>query len=135
RGGQPLRLGEVARVVTDNQALAGDAVINDGAGLRLSVEKLPWANTLDVTRGVEQALKELQPGLQGIDVDPTIFRPASFIQTALHNLTHALLLSCLFVILVLGAFLFEWRGALITLVAIPLSLVAAGLVLFVRGAT
>jgi CzcA family heavy metal efflux pump len=133
--GRPLRLGDVARVVEDHQALAGDAVINDGPGLMLIVEKLPWANTLDVTRGVERALRELQPGLSGIDVDPTIFRPASFIESALHNLTNALLLGCLFVILVLGLFLFEWRSALISLVAIPLSLVAAGFVLYVRGTT
>jgi CzcA family heavy metal efflux pump len=134
-GGKPLRLGDVARVVEGHQPLAGDAVINGGPGLMLIVEKLPWANTLDVTRGVEQALNELRPGLSGIDVDPTIFRPASFIETALHNLTNALLLGCLFVILVLGAFLFEWRSALISLVAIPLSLAAAGFVLLVRGAT
>src|SRR6266536_412174 len=89
QNGKPLRLGDVARVVEDHQALAGDAVINDGPGLMLIVEKLPWANTLDVTRGVEQALRELQPGLSGIDVDPTIFRPASFIEAALHNLTNA----------------------------------------------
>jgi CzcA family heavy metal efflux pump len=135
RNGKPLRLNEVAQVVEGNQPLAGDAVINDGPGLMLIVEKLPWANTLDVTRGVEQALAELRPGLTGIDMDPTIFRPASFIETALHNLTNALLLGCLFVILVLAAFLFEWRSALISLVAIPLSLVAAGFVLFLRGAT
>jgi Cu/Ag efflux pump CusA len=133
--GKPLRLKDVAKVVEDHQPLAGDAVINGGPGLMLIVEKLPWANTLDVTRGVEQALDELRPGLAGIDIDPTIFRPASFIETALHNLTVALLLGCLFVILVLGAFLFEWRSALISLVAIPLSLVAAGVVLYVRGAT
>src|SRR6266542_2653373 len=135
RKGKPLRLGDVARVVEDHQPLVGDAVINGGPGLMLIVERLPWANTLDVTRGVEQALKELQPGLTGIDVDPTIFRPASFIETALHNLTNALLLGCLFVILVLALFLFEWRSALISLVAIPLSLVAAGWVLYLRGAT
>jgi CzcA family heavy metal efflux pump len=135
RNGKPLRLGDVAQVVEDHQPLAGDAVINDGPGLMLIVEKLPWANTLDVTRGVDQALEELKPGLTGIDIDATIFRPASFIETALHNLTVALLLGCLFVILVLGAFLFEWRSALISLVAIPLSLVAAGFVLYVRGAT
>ncbi|HEX8860149.1 MAG TPA: efflux RND transporter permease subunit [Actinomycetes bacterium] len=135
QGGKPLRLGQVARVVEDHQPLAGDAVINNGPGLMLIVEKLPWANTLDVTRGVEQALNELRPGLAGIDVDPTIFRPASFIETALHNLTNALLLGCLFVVLVLAFFLFEWRSALISLVSIPLSLVAAGFVLFVRGAT
>jgi CzcA family heavy metal efflux pump len=132
---RPLRLGDVARVVEDHQALAGDAVINDGPGLMLIVEKLPWANTLEVTRGVEAALRELQPGLTGIDVDPTIFRPASFIESAIHNLTVALLLGCLFVILVLGAFLFEWRSALISLAAIPLSLVAAGFVLYLRGTT
>ncbi len=135
QGGKPLRLGQVARVVEDHQPLAGDAVINNGPGLMLIVEKLPWANTLDVTRGVEQALNELRPGLAGIDIDPTIFRPASFIETALHNLTNALLLGCLFVVLVLAFFLFEWRSALISLVSIPLSLVAAGFVLFVRGAT
>jgi CzcA family heavy metal efflux pump len=135
RNGKLLRLGDVAQVVEDHQPLAGDAVINDGPGLMLIVEKLPWANTLDVTRGVEQALRELQPGLAGIDVDPTIFRPASFIETALRNLTDALLLGCLFVLLVLAFFLFEWRSALISLVAIPLSLVSAGFVLFVRGAT
>jgi CzcA family heavy metal efflux pump len=135
QNGKTLRLGDVARVVEDHQPLAGDAVINDGPGLMLIVEKLPWANTLDVTRGVEQALRELQPGLSGIQIDSTIFRPASFIETALHNLTNALLLGCLFVILVLAFFLFEWRSALISLIAIPLSLVAAGFVLFVRGAT
>jgi CzcA family heavy metal efflux pump len=135
RSGTPLRLGDVARVVTDHQPLAGDAVINDGPGLMLIVEKLPWANTLDVTRGVDAALASLRPGLAGIDVDPTIFRPASFIESSIHNLTNALLLGCLFVVLVLAFFLFEWRSALISLVSIPLSLVAAGFVLFVRGAT
>jgi CzcA family heavy metal efflux pump len=134
-GGKVVRLGDVARVVEDHQPLAGDAVINDGPGLMLIVEKLPWANTLDVTRAVEQALKELQPGLSGINVDPDIFRPASFIETAIHNLADALLLGCLFVILVLAFFLFEWRSALISLVAIPLSLMAAFFVLFVRGTT
>ena len=91
----------------------------------LVVEKFPWANTLDVTNGVEEALVQLRPGLGGIEVDSTIFRPASFIEAALHNLSLALLLGCLLVVLILGAFLFEWRSALISLVAIPLSLMAA----------
>ncbi len=133
--GKALRLRDVARVVEDHQPLIGDAVINDGPGLMLVVEKLPWANTLDVTRGVDAALASLRPGLSGIDVDPTIFRPASFIESSIHNLTTALLLGCLFVVLVLGLFLFEWRSALISLVSIPLSLMAAGLALYARGAT
>src|SRR6266540_6372722 len=125
--GKALRLRDVARVVEGHQPLIGDAVINDGPGLMLVVEKLPRANTLDVTRGVDAALASLRPGLSGIDVDPNIFRPASFIESSIHNLTAALLLGCLFVVLVLGLFLFEWRSALISLVSIPLSLMAAGL--------
>ena len=60
----------------DHQPLIGDAVINDGPGLLMLVEKFPWANTLDVTRGVEAALDEMRPGLPGIEIDTTIFRPA-----------------------------------------------------------
>jgi CzcA family heavy metal efflux pump len=133
--GTRLSLADVSTLVIDHQPLAGDAVINDGPGLMLIVEKLPWANTLDVTRGVEQAMDELQPGLPGIEVDTTIFRPASFIELSLHNLVKALLIGALLVVLVLGAFLFEWRTALISVISIPLSLVAAGLVLYLRDET
>ncbi len=133
--GTPLRLGDVADVVEDTWPLIGDAVINDGPGLMLVVEKFPWANTLDVTRGVENALDELRPGLPGIEMDSTIFRPADFIQVAVDNLMEALIIGCILVMLVLGAFLFEWRTALISLLAIPLSLVAGAAVLYARGAT
>jgi CzcA family heavy metal efflux pump len=128
-------LGDVAKIVPGYQPLFGDAVIDDGPGLLLVVEKFPWANTLDVTRGVEEALKELQPGLPGITFDTTIFRPADFIELALANLTNALLLGSLLVAVVLVLFLFDWRTALISLVAIPLSLTAAALVLAWQGIT
>ncbi len=133
--GTPLRLADVANVVESTWPLFGDAVINDGPGLMLVVEKFPWANTLDVTKGVEAALDELRPGLTGIQMDSTIFRPADFIQVALDNLTRALLLGCLLVMLVIAAFLFEWRTAMISLVAIPLSLMAGALVLYLVGGT
>jgi CzcA family heavy metal efflux pump len=135
QNGRQLLLSDVATLVEDHQPLAGDAVINDGPGLMLIVEKLPWANTLEVTRGVEQALEELQPGLPGMEIDPTIFRPASFIEVSIDNLTQALLLGALLVVIVLALFLFEWRAALISVIAIPLSLIAAGLVLYLRGDT
>jgi CzcA family heavy metal efflux pump len=133
--GETLLLSDVADLVVDHQPLLGDAVINDGDGLMLIVEKLPWANTLDVTRGVEEAIETMRPGLQGIEIDTTIFRPATFIETSIDNLTRALLIGALLVILVIGAFLFEWRAALISVVSIPISLVAAGLVLYLRGDT
>ncbi|HSB00177.1 MAG TPA: efflux RND transporter permease subunit, partial [Anaerolineales bacterium] len=133
--GTPLRLGDVANVVEDTWPLFGDAVVNSGPGLMLVVEKFPWANTLDVTKGVESALDELRPGLPGIEMDSTIFRPADFIQVALDNLSRALLIGCILVMIVLAAFLFEWRTAIISLVAIPLSLMAGALVLYLRGGT
>ncbi len=101
----------------------------------LVVQKFRGANTMEVTRGVEQAMDELQPGLPGITIDTTIFRPATFIEQSIDNLTRALLLGILLVMLIIIAFLFEWRTTFISLIAIPLSLVTALLVLDLRGVT
>ncbi len=135
RNGKPLLLSDVAKVVVDHQPMVGDAIINDGPGLLLIVEKFPWANTLDVTRGVEAALDALRPGLPDVDIDHEIFRPATFIEMSIDNLTTALFIAAVLVVLVLFAFLYEWRVTLISCAAIPLSLVAAGLVLYLRGTT
>ncbi|HPW17517.1 MAG TPA: efflux RND transporter permease subunit [Candidatus Aminicenantes bacterium] len=129
RNGAAVRLGDVARLVEGFPAPIGDAVINDGPGLLLIVEKQPWGNTLAVTRQVESALEELRPGLAGLEIDPTIFRPATFIEMAIANLQRALLIGCVLVILVLAFFLYDWRTALISVLAIPASLIAAALIL------
>ncbi len=131
--GSPLVLDDVGDVVWGTWPLFGDAVINGGPGLMLIVEKLPWANTLDVTRGVEAAFEEMAPGLKGINVDTTIFRPATFIENSIDNLTESLLIGGLLVVIVLLFFLYEWRVALISATIIPLSLMAAMLVLNWRG--
>jgi CzcA family heavy metal efflux pump len=133
--GKELRLADVADLVEDHQPLIGDSIINDGPGLMLVVEKFPWGNTPQVTRGVEDVLRQMRPGLPGIDMDTTIFRPASFIDTAIHDLTSSLLIGSLLVVLILVLFLFEWRSALVSLVTIPLSLTAAILVLAARHTT
>ena len=133
--GSVLALKDVADVKIDHQPLIGDAVINGGEGLMLIVEKLPWANTLDVTEGVEEAMAEMQPGLRPIEVDTTIFRPATFVRISIDNLSEALLLGALLVVVVLALFLFSWRSALISLITIPLSLTASALVLYWRGTT
>ena len=135
RNGAALRIGDVATVVEGSPAPIGDAVINSGPGLMLIVEKQLGANTLTVTRGVEDALRDMAPALEGIAVDPTIFRPATFIEMSLQNLSRALLVGCILVVLVLMVFLADWRTALISSIAIPLSLLAAGLLLHYRGGT
>ena len=130
-----LRLGDVANVVEDHQPLIGDALTNAGPGLLLVIEKFPGANALEVTRGVEEALAELGPGLPGLDVDTNIFRPADFIEEAMHNIGVALIAGLGLVLLALAVFYGDWRRTLISLVVVPLSLVGAGLVLDFTGAT
>ena len=133
--GKKMSLGDVAEVSFGHPPLIGDAFVNDGNGLMLVVEKFPSANTLEVTRGVEQALKELRRGLPGVKIDASVFRLASYIEDSIFNLTQALIIGAILVVFVIGAFLFNWRTALVSLVSIPLSLLAAVLVLDLTGAT
>lgn len=135
RNGSPIRLGDVAEVTEGNPQPIGDAVINDRDGILLIIEKQPWGNTLDVTEGVEKVLEEMRPALPGVRIDSTIFRPASFIEQSLDHLTEALWLGCLLVVLVLALLLGDWRTTVISVVAIPLSLAAALLLLRWRGET
>ncbi len=133
--GKTMSLGEVAEVAYAHPPLIGDAFVNNGNGLLLVVEKFPSANTLEVTRGVEQALAELRRGLPGVEIDATVFRLASYIEDSISNLTQAIIIGACLVILVIGAFLFDWRTALISVVSIPLSLLAAVIALQLTGAT
>ena len=135
RNGAPLELGKVADVVEGFPTPIGDAVINDGPGILLIVEKQPTGNTLDVTYDVEQALEALRHALADVDVDSTIFRPATFIEMSIDNLQQALFFGCLLVAAVLAVFLLEWRTALISLTAIPLSLISAAVVVHLWGET
>ena len=131
----PLRLGDVATVVEGHQPLIGDSVVGDSGGLLLVIEKFPDVNTLEVTRGVDEALGAMLPGLSGIEVDTTVFRPATFIEASIANVALALLIGFLMIMLVLGAILFDWRAALVSLVTIPLSLAIGVIVLHFAGAS
>jgi CzcA family heavy metal efflux pump len=133
--GKLITIGQVATVTWGYPVPTGDAVVNGGHGLMMVVEKFPGANTLQVTRGVEAALAALAPGLRGVHVDSGIFRQAAFIQTAIHNLSLSVILGCILVVFVLLAFLFQWRAALVSLLAIPLSLATAAIVLDLAGST
>src|SRR5215204_1723535 len=135
QSGTALRLGDVATVVEDHQPLIGDAVDPEEQGLLLVIEKFPEANTVEVTRGVEDALATLGPGLAGIEFNTTVFRPATLIETETNNLGMALLLGLTFIVLLIAGFFFDWRTALISAAAIPLSLIVAVLVLHLRGET
>lgn len=130
-----LTLEDMTRIVEDHQPLIGDAIKNDTPNLLLVIEKLPETNTLDVTRGVEDAIAALRPGFSSIDFDTTLYRPATFIETAIANLTQTLIIAAMLVALVLALLFYGWRTTLISLVTIPVSLITALYVLHLRGAT
>lgn len=134
-GTEGVILKDVAEVVEDHQVLIGDAVINDNSSLLLVIEKLPGVNTLEVTHDVDVALAALQPGLPGVQFDTSIFRPATFLEMAISNISQALVASAILIVLVLGFLLYGWRTALISLLVILTSLAAALTVLHLRGAT
>ncbi|WP_427134673.1 efflux RND transporter permease subunit [Pseudarthrobacter sp. S9] len=128
-----LLLGDVAKVQTDHQPLIGDALLSKEAELLLVIEKFPDTNTIDVTRGVDEALRALQPGLPGVTIDTSVYRQASFIQEEVGTLGIALLITLLLIVAMFGLVFRSWRTALISLITIPVSLTAAALVLYLRG--
>jgi Cu/Ag efflux pump CusA len=130
-----LSLGDVATISEDHQPLIGDAVVAGGDGLMLVIEKLPGANTLAVTRAVEEALDELRPGLDGMKTDTNVFRPASVVEDAIGNLTLAIIIAAALFAFALAAFLMRWRTVLTSFVAVSLSLVTGALVIELLGAT
>lgn len=133
--GRPLTLGEVTQIVTDHQPLIGDAQCKAGPCVLLVIEKFPGANTPRVTSNIDAALRALQPGLTGIEIDSSIYRPAAFISTSFGNLGRTLVFSGILLLLVIAAFLYDWRALLVSVVTIATSLVGAGLVLSFAGVT
>jgi CzcA family heavy metal efflux pump len=133
--GKLMSLGDVTEQTFAHPPLIGDAVVKNGNGLMLVIEKFPSANTLEVTRAVDQALAELGRGLPGVQIDANVFRLATYVEDSISNLTLAIIIGALLVILVIGAFLFDWRSALVSVVSIPLSLVTAVIALELTGAT
>jgi CzcA family heavy metal efflux pump len=126
-----VRLGDVARVVEGVEPKYGDCLIQGRWGVLLTMSSQYGANTLEVTRSLEAALDELKPLFekQGIQVYRRLHRPATFIETALANMQHSLVLGGVLVAAVLFLLLGSVRTACISLIAIPLSLLTAVVVL------
>jgi CzcA family heavy metal efflux pump len=131
RRGANLTLADVCKVIDAPAPAIGGASIMGKRALLLMISSQYGANTLQTTSGLDQALAELRPSLaaQGVHLETDIFRPASFIETALHNVRSSLLMGAILIVAVLFLFLFNLRTAAISCAAIPLSLVGAIVVL------
>jgi len=130
-----LRLGDVTTVVENHQPLIGDAVAPHAGGLLLAIDKFPGANTLEVTRGIEAALHDMAPGLKGITIDSNVYRPATYIETALGNVGTATLIALAAALVLMLLLLASWRAAVIALIVVPVSLMVAVCVLIVARTT
>ncbi|TAM55916.1 MAG: efflux RND transporter permease subunit [Paraburkholderia sp.] len=129
--GAAVRLGDVADVTWGSAPPVGAASIMGKPGVMVVMESQYGTNTLAVTHDIENALTGLEPALarQGVDVNVNVFRPANFIDAAVGHLRTALIVGAVLVIAVLFLFLLNVRTAVISAVAIPLSLLVAIIVL------
>ncbi len=130
-----LRLGDVTSVVENHQPLIGDAVAPHTGELLLAIDKFPGANTLEVTRNIEAALQDMAPGLKGITIDSNVYRPASYIQTALGNAGMVALIALAAALVLMLLLLASWRAAVVALIVVPVSLMVAVCVLLLTGTT
>jgi len=129
REGSPVLLSQVADVQFGAAIKRGDASVNARPAVILTVEKQPGASTIDLTNEIEKALVELQPSLPSdVRLNTKVFQQKNFIVHSLTNVEHALRDGFILVIIVLFLFLLNFRTTVITLTAIPLSLVITALV-------
>ena len=137
KDGVPVRLRDVANVVEGAEPKFGDCLIQGKPGVLLALASQFGANTLDATHALEAALEEMEPVFkrEGIEVFPRLHRPASFIEESLQSIKKSLLLGGVLVTVVLFIFLGHFRTAFISVTAIPLSLLAAIIVLDRLGVT
>ena len=134
KDGRAVLLSQVATVHIAAAMKRGDAGYNGAPAVIVSVQKQPGADTVQLTRQIEQALRELAPGLPpGIKAPQVLFRQADFIEASVSNVTEALRDGAVMVAIVLFAFLLSARTTLISLTAIPLSLAVTALVFSLLG--
>jgi CzcA family heavy metal efflux pump len=135
RDGVPVRLGDVASVHDGSQPRFGDALIAGRPGILIETSTQFGANTLDVTRALEERLDALAPALakQGVQYHPALLRPASFIERAIEKLRNSLLIGAVLVVALLLITLRDWRGALVSFSAIPLALLTTVWILEALG--
>ena len=135
RSGSPVRIGDLATIRDGAEPRFGDALIDGKPGILIETSTQFGANTLEVTRALEQRLDALAVELakQGVQYHPALLRPASFIESAIEKLRNSLLIGAGLVVALLLVTLRDWRGALVSFCAIPLTLLTAVWVLDALG--
>lgn len=136
RGGEPVLVRHLAEVKIAPAPMRGTAAHNDDEAVVLGIQKQPDANTMELTKRLDQVLAKIQTALpEGMKIETQVFRQADFISVSIDNLLAALRDGAILVIAIVFIFLASGRATAITLMALPLSLLAALLVLKAMGGT
>ncbi len=135
-GETPIKISDVAEVQIGEATKIGDGSYMGKDAVILTLLKQPNANTLELTERIDETLADIENQLpEGVNINAHIFRQADFIQSSIDNLQKTLIEGALFVCLVLFLFLMNWRTTIISLVAIPISLLVTIIVLQLLGFT
>ncbi len=136
RGGQPILVRDVATVQIGSALKRGEGSHNAKPAVILGIQKQPAANTLELTRRLDEVMADIQKSLPpGMKINSHIFRQSDFIEIAVHNVVAALRDGAILVIAIVFLFLMSARATGITVLAIPLSLVTAILAMKLFGVT
>ena len=134
--GQSIKIKDVAEVKVGAADKIGDGSLNADPAVILTISKQPDVNTLELTERLDVAIAELETSLpESVEIRSQIFRQADFIDASISNLNMTLLEGAIFVVIVLFIFLMNWRTTLISLLAIPISLLVSIIVLKMLGYT
>lgn len=132
--GKAVLVKDIAKVEIEAQVKRGDAGINGGPAVILSIMKQPGASTVELTEKIDNLLKSIEESIpKGIKLHPHLFKQADFIKNSISNVEEALRDACFFIIIILILFLMNVRTTIITLTAIPLSFVVTFIVLKIFG--
>jgi CzcA family heavy metal efflux pump len=134
--GQTIKIKDVATVQIGAADKIGDGSLNASPAIILTISKQPNVNTLELTSSLDEAITELNKTLpRNVEIKSHIFRQADFIDASIDNLNQSLMEGAFFVVIVLFIFLMNWRTTVISLVAIPISLLVSIIVLHLLGYT
>ena len=132
----PVTIGDVAQVKIGSSIKIGDGSLRGNPAVILTVMKQPNTNTLELTERIDEAIADLGKSIPGdVHIDTKIFRQADFINASIGNIQKVLIEGSIFVVVILFIFLMNWRATLISLIAIPISLITAILTLKWLGFT
>jgi CzcA family heavy metal efflux pump len=130
QNGIPIKIEDVAELKIGSSIKIGDGSLKGNPAVIMTVMKQPGTNTLELTDKIDQSLMELKKSLPNdLEINTRIFRQSDFINASIGNIQKTLIEGSLFVVLILFIFLMNWRATVISLVAIPISLLTAILVL------